>query len=101
MGENKPERESGVWRPMGGEGAAQRASGDEEDVEGHKFQPSGAQQRGVERGQQRAAQRGTPDEEDVEGHKFQPSGAQQRGVERGQQRAGEDEEDVEGHAKTR
>ena len=55
--QDKPTRESGVWRPMGGEGAVQRAS-DDDDVEGHKLQ-------------ERAAQRGTPDDDDVEGHKQQ------------------------------
>lgn len=87
MGEqDKPTRDSGVWRPMGGEGAAQRAS-DDDDVEGH------AQNRGAERAQTRAI---GDDEGDVEGH------AQTRGAERAQSRAaGDDEADVEGHKQTR
>jgi hypothetical protein len=71
--QDKPTRESGVWRPMGGEGATQRAS-DDDDVEGHKFQ-------------ERASQR-VGDDEDVEGHKFQ---------ERASQRVEGDDDDVEGH----
>jgi len=86
MGQDKPERDSGVWRPMGGEGIQQKAS-DDDDVEGH------AQTRGAERAQSRAA---GDDEADVEGH------AQTRGAERAQSRAaGDDEDDVEGHKQTR
>ena len=82
MGEqDKPTRDSGVWRPMGGEGAAQRAS-DDDDVEGHKFM-------------ERAAQRGTPDDDDVEGH------AAQRGSQRAAQRGTPGDDDVEGHAAQR
>ena len=69
MGEmDKPTRESGVWKPLGGEGATMKAS-DDDDVEGHKF-TLGAQQR-------------VDGDDDVEGHK--------------QQRADEGDDDVEGH----
>ncbi len=100
MGEqDKPTRDSGVWRPMGGEGIQQKAS-DDDDVEGH------AQARGAQRAQTRAigddegdveghaqtrgAQRGTPDD-DVEGHR------QKRDAESAAQRGTPDDDDVEGH----
>lgn len=82
MGEqDKPTRDSGVWRPMGGEGIQQKAS-DDDDVEGH------AQTRGAERAQSRAI---GDDETDVEGH------ASARGAERAAQRGTPDDDDVEGH----
>ena len=49
--QDKPTRESGVWRPYGGEGAQMKASGDDDDVEGHKFMV------------------GADGDDDVEGHK--------------------------------
>ena len=86
MGQDKPERDLGVWRPMGGEGIQQKAS-DDDDVEGHA-QTRGAtraQTRGAERAQTRAA---GDDEDDVEGHKqlLATPG---------------DDDDVEGHQQTR
>jgi len=74
MGEqDRPGLGDSVYSRMGGEGAAQRAT-DDEDVEGH------AAGRGAERGAERAAgraveraaERGAPGDDDVEGHKFQP-----------------------------
>ena len=80
MGQDRPGDGDSVYQRMGGEGVKQRAT-DDEDVEGHKFQPSSAKER-VQ-----------PDDEDVEGHKFQPSSAKER--------ATPEDEDVEGHAKQR
>jgi len=82
--QDKPTRESGVWRPLGGEGAAQRADGDD-DVEGHKFMQNAT-------GQRASGQRIEGDD-DVEGHKLQERAAGQRGT--------PDDDDVEGHKQSR
>jgi hypothetical protein len=71
MEQDKPGRGDSVYQRMGGESASQRATPDE-DVEGHKFQPSSATQRATpdDDVEGHKSQRATPDE-DVEGHKSQ------------------------------
>ena len=56
MGQDQPGG-SGVWKPMGGEGAQRDRIEGDEDVEGHKF---------TERAQR---DRVEGDDDDVEGHK--------------------------------